>query len=159
MFNFINLKLPRPSFRLFLFILFALIVLVLIAEGGYYFWVQKRMETQETKNPVIAREEGSFTYIKQPDGSIEKMILGTIRKIDGNLLTIKTDNNKIVQVLFIGEDPDITEVNFDLKIADFKVGTMADLSIGDVVNIGDIDSENKGQITAKFLEVIRDTSE
>ena len=159
MLNFIKPRLPRPSFRFFLFVLFGLAILVLLAEGGYYFWIQKGAVRQQTENPVIAKEEGVFTYIKQPDGIIEKMILGKIEKKDGNLMTIKTDNNKTAQVLFTGESPQITRVNFKSNVAEFKIGTIADLLIGDKVMVGEIYSEEGGQISAKFLEAIRETNE
>lgn len=41
MINATDLKPSRSPLRLFLFILFSLVVLVLLAEGGYYFWVQR----------------------------------------------------------------------------------------------------------------------
>lgn len=152
-------RLPRFSFRFFIYFLFGLMILVLAVEGGYYFWAQREIKKQ-AQNPVIARQEGVFTYINSPDGSVEKMILGTIEKLDGNLLTIKTDNNKIVQVLFTGENLLITDLTSIRpgdrpEPGDFKTGTRDDLSIGDVVRVGEIHSENKGQITSKFLAVVK----
>ena len=149
----ISFSKPTFSLRFFIYVLFGLIILVLLAEGGYYFWAQKRLAGQQTKNPFIAREEGIFTYIKSPDGSIQKMILGTIEKIDGNLLTIKTDNNKTVQVLFTGEDVFIGELSSGK--ADARMGTIEDLLIDDEVSVADISSEKKGEVSAKFLGVSR----
>lgn len=152
----INLSRPRFSLRFFIYFLFGLITIVLIAEGGYYFWAQREVKKQ-AQNPVIARQEGVFTYVSDPsDGSLQKMILGTIRKIDGNLLTIKTDNNKVVQVLFTGEDLLIADLTSGRPVE--KMGTMADLLIGDEVRVADIYSEEKGQIIAKFLAVVKGAS-
>jgi len=139
-----------------------LIILVLAVEGGYYFWIQKRMAKQRTKNPVIVREEGVFTYVNTPDGEnwiIKKMILGTIEKIDGNLLTIRTDNNKITQVLFTGENLLIANLTSSrAKPGNFETGTIDDLLIGDIVRVAEIDSENGEEITAKSLVIVRGVS-
>jgi len=155
MFNRIDLKFPRFSFRTFLFFLFGLVILVLLAEGGYYFWVQRETKGR-TRNPAIVREEGVFTYIKSPDGTIQKMILGTIKGIDGNLLTIKTDNNKTAQVLFTGENIQIVDFTSGIENSGFKIGTMEDLLAGDKVRIAEI-SKNERQITAKFLIIVKGT--
>lgn len=116
------------------------------------------MEKQQTKNPLIVREESVFTYFTDPsDESIQKMILGTIEKIDGNLLTIKTDNNKIVQVLFTGKGLHIADFNSGIRNGRLIGGTIIeDLLIGDVVRVGEIYSEDRGQTTAKSLVIVRD---
>lgn len=155
----ISFRPSRLSSRFFIYFLFGLIILVLAVEGGYYFWIQKRAERQQVENPVINRVEGVFTYINSTEGTVEKMILGTIEKIDGNLLTIKTSNNKTVQVLFTGEGPFIASLIFDRQDevtgGDLKLGTMADLLIGDEVRVAEIDSEDKAQISAKSLIIVR----
>lgn len=156
MFNRISLRFPRFTFRIFLFSLFILVIVVLVAEGGYYFWVQRETKKQ-TKNPVIARQEGVFSYVNLPDGTTQKVILGTIKGIDGNLLTIKTDNNKTAQVLFTGENVQIADLASELESARLEVknGTIDNLLIGDKVTIAEIYSENGGQIKAKALTIIR----
>lgn len=159
--NLPNISFFRPSFspRFFIYCLFSLILLVLAVEGGYYYWVQKRMERQQTENPVIARQEGVFTYVKSPDGTIQKMILGTVEKIDGNLLTIKTDNKKTAQVLFTGENLIIVDLTSGGPKPDyFKIGTMTDLSIGDKIRISNIYSKDKQYTAAKYLAIIRGIS-
>jgi len=159
--NLPRISFTRPTFspRFFLYFLFGLVILILVAEGGYYYWVQKRTARQQTKNPVIVREEGVFTYVKLPDGSAQKVILGKIKKIDGNLLTIKTDNNKTVQVIFVGESIDINDLSSGIESLSSEIGTIKDLLIGDVVRVSEIYSGDKEEITAKNLGIIRGASE
>lgn len=156
--NLPRIRFSRPSFspRFFIYFLFSLVILILAFEGGYYFWMQKSVEKQQTKNPVIDRVEGVFTYIKSADGTTQKMILGTIRKIDGNLLTIKTDNNKTAQVLFTGENIRIAHLAFGMEGSGIKIGIIEDLLVGDEVRIAEI-AKNEGQITAKFLMIVKGT--
>lgn len=150
--NLPKISISRPPFspRFFIYFLLGLVILVLLAEGGYYFWVQREAKTQ---NPVIARQEGVFSYVNLPDGTTQKMILGRVEGIDGNLLTIKTDNNKTAHVLFTGENLLIADLTSSEPVE--KMGTIADLLIGDEVTISDIYSDDKGQITAKFLVIVR----
>lgn len=148
--NSADLKPSRSPLRLFLFILFALVILVLLAEGGYYFWLQKRVEKQQSQEEV-------FTYYTDPsDDSIQKMIDGTIEKIEGNLLTIKTNNNKTAQVLFTGEY--ILIVDDDPESDAEEEGTIEDLLVGDKVRVADIYFDNRGEIKANFLIIYRDIS-
>lgn len=153
--NLPRIRFSRPLFspRFFIYFLFGLVILVLAVEGGYYFWVQKRLKRQQSKNPVIARQEGVFTYVNSPEGTVEKMILGTITEVDGNSLTIKTDNNKTVQVVFTGEGLLIANLTSGEPVE--KMGTIADLLIGDEVRVADIYSETEEQIAAKFLAIVR----
>jgi len=130
-----------------------LVILVLAAEGGYYFWVQKRVARQQTKNPLIAREEGVFSYVKLPDGTTQKVILGTIKRIDGNLLTIETDNKKTAQVFFTGENITITDLTSGL--GDYRLGSINDLLIEDKVTVAKTYADKEGKIETKFLMAVR----
>lgn len=156
--NLPKISFSRPQFspRFFIYLLFGVVILVLAAEGGYYFWIQKRVERQQTKNPVIAREEGVFSYVNLPDGTTQKVILGTIKGIEGNLLTIETDNNRIVQVLFTGENAFIADLTSGLK--DNRLGSINDLLIGDKVTVAETYADKEGKIGAKSLVIVRDAS-
>lgn len=46
MFNRINLRLPRFTFRTFLFSLFGFVILVLVIEGGYFFYLAQVGESK-----------------------------------------------------------------------------------------------------------------
>jgi len=148
----ISLSQPSFSFRFFLYFLFGLVLLVLAAEGGYYFWVQREVRKQ-SQNPVIARQEGVFSYVNLPDGTTQKVILGTIKGIDGNLLTIETDNRKTAQVFFTGENITITDLTFGLE--DYRLGSINDLLIGDKVTVAKTYADKEGKIETKYLMVVR----
>ncbi|TSC54456.1 MAG: hypothetical protein LiPW31_104 [Microgenomates group bacterium LiPW_31] len=153
MFKLPTLHFPRFSSRFFLYFLFGLVILILAVEGGYYFWIQKRMARQQTKNPLIAREEGVFSYVKLPDGTTQKVILGTIKEINGNLLTIKTDNNKTAQVLFTGEKT--ASIDLTSGLGDYRFGSINDLLIGDKVTVADTYADKEGKIGAKSLTIVK----
>jgi len=155
--NLPKISLFKPQFnpRFFIYFLFGLVLLILLAEGGYYFWVQREVKKQ-SKNPAIAREEGVFSYVNLPDGTTQKVILGTIKRIDGNLLTIETDNKKIAQVLYIGENLLIVDLTSGKPVE--KRGTIADLLIGDKVMITESYANNEGRIETKSLVIVKGVS-
>jgi len=151
----ISLSRPRFSLRFFVYLLFGLIVLTLVAEGGYYFWGQHSRTKSSIHQPV--RQEDIFTYIKSPREKLEKQIFGVLKEIDGDELTILTNSGQRIKV-----KSETREIWIIKKITSgsstepsARIGYLEELLPGDEVRLSEIEMDSKGALSARGLIIIK----
>lgn len=148
--NLPRISISRPPFspRLFIYFLFGLIILVLVAEGGYYFWLQRRVKEKSLPPPSVLRQEDIFTYVKGVE--VEKQIWGVVEEINGDELTIRASNGEEVKIKYNRKDIWIEE-----KGVGFMRSRLEQLRLGDRIELSDIKVDSKSNFSGGFLLVVR----
>jgi len=142
MFNFTKLKVSRPSLRLFLFILFGLVILILIAEGGYYYFSLKKKEAKSTIT----------------DSDWINLIEGEINEIRGRTLII-TVVNDFDSPIPIHEEVEIEVISeaeiFTVEgLEEMQAILFTDLKIGDIIQAGSLTRLAERKFEAKSIALM-----
>lgn len=148
MFNRIKLRLPQLTLHTILFSLFGLVILVLLAEGGYYFWVQRKEKAEWQATDWV------------------NLIEGRINKIDGRtlIITVKDFNSLIPKkveievdseaTIFIPPSPEELEKQFDAAMQPILI--LTDLKAGDIIQAGILTKLTKTKFKAESIAVIKE---
>jgi hypothetical protein len=152
MMNLSEIKLSRPLFlpRHIVYFLFVFVILVLVVEAGYYFWIQKA-KIKVLPPPSVIRQEGIFTYIKGESG-VETQIWGVVEAINGNELIIRASNDDDIKIKYNNEEILMVErgVGGSLRRGEFD-----QLRQGDKVELYEIEEDTGGNLFSGFLLVVR----
>lgn len=181
MFNIPTIKFPRFSLRFFIYFLFGLALLILLAEGGYYFWITKFKKDQKTAGKQFPAEgvesarveyyqEGMFGYMekagKEPQLGI---IIGQVQAIEGrSVFAVDIDKKTADSVEIIASNDAkfyIFYWNYPLDNPrdalagipgeGWSEGNFNDIEPGDVVEAGGLVEINKKKFRAASFLVIK----
>lgn len=135
-------RLPRLSFRFFIYFLLGLVILVLAIEGGYYFW--------KTKTAIKPLEiKGVFTT-NIVNNKLEKAIVGTVKKIEDRDLIVEYKEQSIK--IRIAENALIRTVGE----GDFRrFLEKSEILIGDRVNITHLKTLPEGTLEGSTIFVLK----
>jgi len=179
MFKRINLRFPHFSLRKVLFSFLGLVILVLVAEGGYYLWrkgglpifsakispqiLSKQTFTPEEikaviENPSLAKGLGVF-FAEEGDfqgGKQRLRILGKINDMGNNWVTVERGGELVV--VRIASDALVVEEFIDVyKVEKFKgleaFQKLADK--GDVVTFQELEVGKDGIIVGKSIGIVK----
>lgn len=169
--NLPKISITRPSFspRFFIYFVFGLVLLVLIAEGAYYYGLPKivpllfkryrfdwRSRSFVAPKEKVVKEESIFTYVKYPvgDGTQEsqKIVRGVVKEINGDKLIIRVDNGEEIRVKY-------KDINRDIWIesgeAWVEMGKLGQVLPGDRIELSGISEGNEVDLTVEYLVVER----
>lgn len=148
MLNFIKPRLLHPSLRLFLFVLFALVILVLAAEGGYYFLVQRKEKARLQATDWV------------------NLIEGRINKIDGRTLIITVnDFNSLIpkkveievasDAIVIIPIPEHGRLIPGKEFEEMQPILFTDLKVGDTIQAGILTKLARTKFKAESIALIK----
>lgn len=160
MFNCINLRFPRFTFRTFLFVLFGLVLLVLLVEGGYYYFSQIRKGARLVNTVWDELIEGQINEIKG------KTLVITVK--DNSLIPKKVEievasdarifivppRDLLEKVLSAGEEERMS-LSGQLEVAQKSI-KFTDLKVGDTIQAGILTKLTKTKFKAESIAVIKE---
>lgn len=154
MINFANLKLPRLSLRLFLFILFALVILVLVAEGGYYFWIQRKKQVEWQATDWVDLIEGQINEIK---GRTLIITVNDFNSLIPKKVEIEVDSEADIFIFPLFPSSEVIEKFLSLSEEEFERAMppvlFTDLKAGDTIQAGILTKLTETKFKAESIAV------
>lgn len=153
MVNFINLRLPRFSLRFFVYFLFSLVILVLVAEGAYYFWLQNKEVTFPKSEEQIqpqATNEITTEWINLIEGEIKEIREGAL------IISVVNDFGSPIPI------PKEVEIEVASEAKIIPVGELeelppilfTDLKIGDIIQAGSLTRLTERKFKAESIALM-----
>lgn len=101
-------QLPRP--HKFLFLVFLILILIVTVEASYYFSIAKKKSYESLFLDETTYQEGPFLYSRAEKERGPGAIIGRVKKIDGLVLTIESNNQEaLVEMAKDFEFAELTE--------------------------------------------------
>lgn len=159
--RFENLKLPTVSPKFFLYFILVLVLVVLIAEGSFYWFSLKKsadlVPVEIIDSKIKSAEDyseatyssGLFSYAQIKDQSVS-LLVGVVRARSGLKLLIEKDSEKVWVTL----RKDSIVVSHTPNSTKEKTETIDSIRPGDFINIGGLEV-NEGRLFGNRVDIIK----